>query len=122
MRGMKLPRFSLRTLFVLIALFACMLSWRQSTLDWIKQRNQYLGAAFGHFKDEFESDGYVSQGVLGVKWDHERAGLPWSLWVWGGTVRVKKSTIIHVSPITVDSTTDRMKQLFPEAEIVFGQN
>jgi hypothetical protein len=39
---MKLPRFSLRTLFVLIALISIPLSWVAYQLNWIRQRHQFL--------------------------------------------------------------------------------
>ena len=42
MRGMKLPRFSLRTLFVLITLISIPLGWVAYQLNWIRQRHEFL--------------------------------------------------------------------------------
>jgi hypothetical protein len=42
MRGMKLPRFRLRTLFVLIVLAAIPLGWVAYQMNWIMQRHGFL--------------------------------------------------------------------------------
>jgi hypothetical protein len=42
MRGMKLPRFSLRTLFVLITLISLPMAWVAYQLNWIHQRHEFI--------------------------------------------------------------------------------
>jgi hypothetical protein len=39
---MKLPRFTLRALFLLIALIAIALSWSVYELNWIRQRHEFI--------------------------------------------------------------------------------
>jgi hypothetical protein len=39
---MKLPRFSLRTLLVLIALISIPMAWTAYQLNWIRQRHEFL--------------------------------------------------------------------------------
>ena len=41
MLNMKLPRFSLRTLFVLITLISIPIGWVAYQLNWIRQRHKF---------------------------------------------------------------------------------
>ena len=43
--GMKLPRFSLRTLFVLVAIISIPMGWVAYQLNWIRQRHALLAEA-----------------------------------------------------------------------------
>ena len=41
MRGMKLPRFSLRNLFVLVAIASLPMAWSAYQFNWIRQRHEF---------------------------------------------------------------------------------
>jgi hypothetical protein len=69
MFGMKLPQYSLRTLFALIALVGC---WSGYQLNWIRQRHDFYAAKCVTFNDS--------------GWNTvEKAWLPWGLKLFGET-------------------------------------
>ena len=50
-RNMKRPRFSLRTLFVLVAIAGVPMAWGAYQLNWIRQRHEFIshfGAVSGY--------------------------------------------------------------------------
>jgi hypothetical protein len=100
MPGMKLPRFSLRTLFILVTLAAIVaggFAWYRSRLSWIRQRHAFLAGG----------DPY--RGWSGLI--HDRSSkCPWSLKIFGEGAVV----FIYAPP----ELCDRAAELFPEAYLV----
>jgi hypothetical protein len=90
---MKLPRFSLRALFVLVALAAIPMGWVAYQLNWIRQRHGFL-----------DSHASTSHKVF------PNNNLPWSLRLFG-------ESPLTVRYIAVDrSEFAHAKKLFPEGE------
>ena len=98
MGGMKLPRFRLRTLFVLISLISIPLSWVAYQLNWIRQRHSLLAEAREN----------------GIVVGSQRAPEP--LTVFG-----EPGVSLLMLPKELQ---DRAQELFPEADIEnpFGQS
>src|SRR5262245_29819033 len=65
---MKLPQFSLRTIFVLIAIISIPTAWSAYQLHWIRQRHQYIA-------DDCQSHDLLLFG--------EKGTAPWSLRLFG---------------------------------------
>ena len=91
---MRLPRFSLRTLFVLVALLSIPLGWVAYQLNWIRQRHQFL-----------ETKVRTRFGVDLVEDKH----LPWPLRLFGETSQSSLYLVINQKDMG-DAET-----LFPEA-------
>ena len=94
---MRLPRFSLRTLFIIVTIAALMaggFAWRQSRLSWIRQRHAFL-------------NGKVTASAP----VHDRSSrCPWSLKIFGESAIV----FIYAPP----ELCDRAAELFPEAWLI----
>ena len=102
------PRFSLRTLFVLIALFAC---WFGYEMNWVRQRRQVIA------DPQVQTWRYfVAVTLYGNPPREHRERVystaPWPLnWLgepgyWG----------VVLAPGTSDQEIERVRRLFPEAE------
>ena len=101
MRGMKLPRFKLRTLLLLIAAFAIALSWTVYQLEWIRKR-----------RDFFEHNVPRAQVLRGKP---PKRAAPWSLRLFG------EKRPYADGPVTMwvaESKIQMAKELFPEADFV----
>jgi len=113
------PRFSLRTLFVLIALFSLPLGWVAYQLNWIRQRHAFLS----------RPDGWSWTGFLG---NDGPPSAPWPLRIFGETGYAQIIVIIvdqdrtmneHDQPEPDSSRLtpkernyiERIGRLFPEA-------
>ena len=94
---MKLPRFSLRTLFVLITLISIPLGWVAYQLNWIRQRRAFV--------EEFQS--YNGLPFIRVDPRYPPPECPWSISLFGESprddIRVPKQY------------ADEARRLFPEA-------
>src|SRR5437016_1528183 len=90
MRGMKLPRFKLRTLFVLIALISIPLGWVAYQLNWRRQRDNFLNRTHA---------GRLHMGLIAA---------PWSLRLFG---EIPADYLLNVS----DADIEEARSLFPEA-------
>lgn len=95
MGGMKLPRFSLRTLFVLITLISLPLGWSAYQLNWIRQRQEF---AQQHFSDRLWHPG----------WTRPLAEPPWPLKVFGDPGYTLFDFRLQ------QSDAKRTRELFPE--------
>jgi hypothetical protein len=94
------PRFSLRTLFVLIALIAIPLGWSIRQLDWIRRRHEFLN------RDDLP---IWYEGFWGSELD-----CPWYLRLFGEHAR---------TPITVKKDhVEEAIRLFPEALVYEDDN
>ncbi|HZZ26918.1 MAG TPA: hypothetical protein VFE46_02830 [Pirellulales bacterium] len=93
---MKRPRFSLRTLFVLIALISLPMAWVAYQRNWIRQRHVFLAG------EDHLAFGYKFNG-------EDVAVIPMSLRIFGESpiysINVKKDDFAEI------------KQLFPEAKV-----
>ena len=90
-------KFSLRTLFVLIALISIPLGWMACQLNWIRKRHDFLDST------RFDNtEAYVSQ--------RPRPSAPGGLWLFGEK---------GVGFVCLENPAykSEAKQLFPEAEI-----
>ena len=67
---MKLPRFRLRTLLVLIGLLSIPMGWAAYQLNWIRQRHECV--------DRFQLDGTL----YGI-WQFNQSECPWQLRLFG---------------------------------------
>jgi len=104
-RRWRLPRFSLRLLFVIIALSSCMGAWVGHQLNWIRQR-----------RDAREDDlvrplleSTVS--LLGAPYMQA----PWPLELFG--VEPAGVPILYVRDTATDEELARVRGLFPETEV-----
>jgi len=101
------PRFSLRTLFILIAATAAILAWRQSTLAWIAARHHAIGDSQAAIQN---------YAVRVLSLDPKCRNLPLSLRIWGETKCVyclqSYSDAVQLKDHLVE-----FQQLFPEAKI-----
>ncbi len=93
MRRMKLPRFSLRTLLILVALVAIPMSWVAYQLNWIRQRHEFL-----------QREGVVSKTI-----NMDRP-FPWGLRLLGE----QKQYLLDVPQ---DDGFQNVLKLFPEAVV-----
>ena len=102
MRDMKLPRFSLRTLFVLVAIAAVPMGWVAYQLNWIRQRHEFIR------QTDFHPSASTALG-LWQSWQSEGAPSyppPWSLRVFGE----QEQRILFFR----QSQEERARDLFPE--------
>jgi hypothetical protein len=106
---MKLPRFSLRMLFIgmtLLALVAAGLAWRQSTLAWIEDRHRAIDP----------QTAWRDYGMRVLALDPKKRNLSLSLRIWGETQCVycfqSYSDAVH----RTDGLAE-FRRLFPEAKI-----
>lgn len=102
------PRFSLRTLFVVIAVCAVVLAWRQSAVNWDAQRYKAL--------EWLRSS--VDLPMWSVWW-FPKDDVPWSLRFWG-----KKSSGVKFAHFDLDKLpkehhhwVEDLVRIFPDAEI-----
>jgi hypothetical protein len=98
MRGMKLPRFRLRTLFVLIALISLPMGWAGYQLNWIRQRHEFLSK----FSDLQPTTTPALSRI-------QKTQCPWSLRLMGELPRY-----VIVVPA---NEFPRAQELFPEATV-----
>src|SRR5579871_1330774 len=91
MLGMKPPRFSLRTLLVLVAIITLPVGWVAYQLDWIRQRHAFLNRP--------------PMPVYSAMYEPA----PWSL-------RLLGERGIHEVSVT-DATAEHARELFPEADL-----
>jgi hypothetical protein len=89
------PRFSLRTLLVLVTVFGCWLGYQ---LNWIRQRHEF-----------FEQHSYKGLEQLAVELTPRAPGM---LWLFGE----KGKKVIMVSRLHWDDAV-RAKKLFPESDV-----
>jgi hypothetical protein len=110
------PRYSLKTVFVLVTMCAIVLAWGHSYRVWIEERHKFIDY-------ELPQDGRRwAHGFDTERWhvdiDNERSELPWSLWVWGETMNVRSFIVNDGRPSEEFAKTKaQIKRLFPEAEI-----
>lgn len=95
MRGMKLPRFSLRTLFVLLTLISILMAWVAWSFHRISEREALQKTIGIHF-------------IPGKK-----AHLPLSLKLFGAL----SIQTIHVHPMVPERIYQRIVVAFPEANV-----
>src|SRR5690349_16551869 len=109
------PRYSLRTIFVLIALVSIPLAWRQSNIHWMADRKNALEWIAEHFNIPGGKHGLVA---TYVRLDINGAGdhLPWSIRYWGqGQLALSLLGIIsdEMTPET-NKKIEEIRALFPE--------
>lgn len=104
-RRWRLPRFSLRLLFVIVALLSCMGAWVGYQLNWIRQR-----------RDAREDD------LVRPLWDHTTSLVgapymqaPWPLELFGEEPAGVR--ILYVRDTATDEELARVRGLFPETEV-----
>src|SRR5262245_16214465 len=93
---MKLPRYSLRTLFVLVAIAGLISLWAVRQLEWIKERRQFIDTKARGF-------------VMLNGWPKRRTAAPWSLRIFG-----EKSW--ETTILVEEGQVARGRDLFPEAD------
>ena len=99
MRGMKFrPRFSLRMVFVLIALISLPMGWVAYQLNWIRQRHEFLSKQ-------------VHRVQTGIK--IKMPPPPWSLRLFGEQSGGDMDTFWYISP----SQLENGRRLFPELSV-----
>ena len=97
---MKRPQFSLRTIFIAIAMLSIPMGWVAYQLNWIRQRHVFLDKGFDHSGD--------------VAGPFRFYKCPWSLSLFGEQAR---------NSLYVDkSRENEAKELFPEAIIATIDN
>jgi hypothetical protein len=100
---MLLPRFSLRTMLVAVTVACVALSWTGYQLNWIRERrkalarNQYYEVLHSRVRD-----------IL-ANWP----SAPWTIRIFGE----KGVYELVVFPEVTDSELERLKHLFPEADV-----
>ena len=97
---MKLPRFSLRTLFVLVAIASLPMAWAAYQLNWIRQRHAFFS--------QYNLDQKYLHSVLGPFNPHLKA--PWPLELFGE----RPADVLYVN----HGHLDEAKDLFPESAIL----
>jgi hypothetical protein len=87
MRGMKLPRFSVRALLILVAVASLPLGWVAYQLDWLRQRHKFFSSKHNKtFELKHSQQGLpliarlVGEQSLGVIFV-ENADLPQAKWL-----------------------------------------
>lgn len=98
---MKLSRFRLRTLLIVIALLSVPMGWVAYQLNWIRQRHEFLAEnpTFPSFDDSMEGQSFA-------RFDPPA---PWQLRIFGEPGHDWVGAPKHL--------TDRARKLFPEARI-----
>jgi hypothetical protein len=109
-------RFSLRTLFVVVTVFAIAAGWIGRSLDWMRQRHEAVEQWVASTEDDFSVD------RNGLIVEPPVRNAPGMLWVFGepGYAWIKLSfPIRHGWELTDDqqSEVERIKKLFPEARV-----
>jgi hypothetical protein len=104
--GWIIPRFSLRSLFILTAVYAAVLASRQPALDWSSQRQKAL-FWFGTSRHG------------SYAWNHRRQ-LPLSLLVWSDERYALDFITFARNRMSKDEVhwIDDFRRLFPEARVV----
>ena len=100
---MKLPRFSLRTLFVLVALVSIPLGWVAYHLRWISDRHRLRQWSRNHHVEYHYPDGEASQPFWALRLFREE-GLP--------------EMQIGLNSKNDDETIKEFKKVFPECKVV----
>jgi hypothetical protein len=108
-------QFSLRALFgfmTVAALVTAIFVWRQSSLQWIRDRHDTLRWAV-------TSDRHLAgEWVSGFSFYPDSGHLPFSLRVWGETECLKFLDIrLNVVSLANRDMPERIRRLFPEAEV-----
>ena len=103
------PRFTLRTLFVVVTVFACWLAW---SFNWLRERRQaeeWLAAA---------EHSWYSPSVAGARVE---ASAPWNLRLLGehGIVGIGMDVDEFAGPVPY--TRAQLERLFPEARVDFSR-
>ena len=93
---MKLPRYSLRTLFVLVTLAGVICAWVTYQLHWIRQRHDFFDRYVVNRADEVEKWGVPTK-------------CPWSLRLFG--------EVEHRYIVASKGHAAEAERLFPEATI-----
>jgi hypothetical protein len=102
MRGMKFrPRFSLRTLLVLIALISIPLGWLAYQLNWIRERHKMLTQELPREYQEYREYNKTQPAIL--------RPAPWPLRIFG-----EQGIVVIGVP---KSQAERAAELFPEAAV-----
>src|SRR5262249_16946582 len=101
---MKLPKFRLRTLFVMVALFSVPMAWAAYQLKWIRQRHEFLTEHPNRFPSE-------QQNLLLGKWTPSApTECPWSLRLFGegspGLLVVLKKDQVEAELLFPETTID----------------
>ena len=109
MRGMKLPRFKLRTLFIIVAMFCLPAAWVGNQLMWIHDRHAALDSQGENTFLAFIGPGH------GGHFTVPEAPAPWQLRIFGeqgvGGIII---AIANEQPVL----KQKLAKLFPEATIV----
>jgi hypothetical protein len=97
-------RFSLRTLFVVMTLFACLIGWIAYNLNWIRQRHNYLSV--------------TSVGIWRLpSWNSKAPG---TLWMFGeesfGSIGVYFEDP-HAPTPQEEAEAIRLVEMFPECRV-----
>jgi hypothetical protein len=103
MKAMKLPRFSLRTVFVAIALLSIPMGWMAYQLNWIRQRHAALDS-------EEENKFPVFVGGFSLT----PTPAPWQLRIFG---EQGVGDILMVNANKWPELKQKLANLFPEAKI-----
>jgi hypothetical protein len=98
MRGMKLPRFSLRTLLVMVGLIGVSVGWALYQRDWIRQRR------------EFQQTQVRSTRLIASE-SGRRRPTPWSLRLFG-----QGKHAYSLEFFVEESQISKGRSLFPEAD------
>ena len=102
-------------LFVLVAFFAVIMTWRQATMPWIQRRSDAINSinAMRSGSPSHYHDVVTAKGYRATRWR-----LPWSLWIWGdpNCMRYIYFCPDEVSKADQDNINE-LKELFPEADV-----
>ena len=116
MRGMKLPRFSLKALFAavtMVGIAAGMLAWRHYALDLMAKRHEKWSWIW--ITLEFQ----MRPGIRDFSYYHKTAKIPpWFLRFWGETLAIDFIEFDTDKLVEAERhNIDEFKRLFPEATV-----
>jgi hypothetical protein len=111
MQGMRLPRFSLRMLFLLVALISIPVAWTTFQLNWLRKRHEFISQFHAHSLNDEELKDSRSHRTL---WLIPDDSPPWTLRLLGETR----------CPTLLIPRTElrRLTELFPEFWLVPGSS